>query len=201
MIISILISVKPTGRFKIPNREVMGDWATWVTGDKGHDPKILGICTKGPVSSVEEEWPIFMECLNPEKVASAVSPKTPERIFHVYLLGLVHHRLRPSLRREDWKFSIGTRAGSGNVGILLSSRKKNSAAIIELKSSEKQEHMKGDARKALQQIVDKNYRDDLRDIHFLREYGIANCDLASCLKGRYLELDDQSRLWVEKGDP
>jgi hypothetical protein len=38
------------------------------------------------------------------------------------------------------------------------------------------------------------------NIHVLREYGVASYHLASCVKGRYLELDAQSR-WVEKDDP
>jgi hypothetical protein len=77
-----------------------------------------------------------------------------------------------------------------------------SAVLIELKSSEKEEHIERDAGKALQQIVDQNYlnREDLRRASELREYGIANYHLKSCVKGRYLELNAE-RQWVEKQDP
>ena len=34
MVPSVLISTKANGRFKIPNLEVMMDWARWIIGDK-----------------------------------------------------------------------------------------------------------------------------------------------------------------------
>jgi hypothetical protein len=76
------------------------------------------------------------------------------------------------------------------------------AVLIELKSSEKQGDMEMDAKKALKQIVEMNYRnpEGLPDIHTLREYGIAGFDLSSYVEGRYLELDGQKQ-WVEKSDP
>ena len=33
MVLSVLISAKARDRFKIPNPEVMTDWARWITGD------------------------------------------------------------------------------------------------------------------------------------------------------------------------
>ena len=199
MIITVLISVKPTGQFKIPNREVMMDWARWVTG--GVESDILDICVGGHVSTFEERWPIFMQqYLDPKavaKVEGAISLKNSERIYHVYFLGLMHF-----LPPKGWDVSIKPRDGGGYIDICLISRKKGSAVLIELKSSEKPEHMARDAGKALEQIVDKNYRsqEGLPNIRILREYGIASHHLASCVKGRYLELDAQSR-WVEKEDP
>ena len=47
MIISVLTSVKPTGRFKIPNQEVMMDWARWAAGGTGSSTNILDICVEG----------------------------------------------------------------------------------------------------------------------------------------------------------
>ena len=98
--------------------------------------------------------------------------------------------------------SIEPRAGSGYTDIRLVSRKKGRAVLIELKSSEKPEHIERDALKALDQIVDKNYRNQegLPNIGILREYGIDSYHPASVVKGRYLELDVQRR-WVEKDDP
>ena len=74
--------------------------------------------------------------------------------------------------------------------------------VVELKFSDKPEHMERDASNALKQIVDQNYRNQegLPNIRNLREYGIASYHLASFVGGRYLELDAQSR-WVEKDDP
>ena len=61
MINSVLISVKPTGQFKIPNREVMVDWARWITGGVGSHTDILNICVEGHVSTFAERWPNFMQ--------------------------------------------------------------------------------------------------------------------------------------------
>jgi hypothetical protein len=201
MIISVLISVKPAGLFKIPNREVMVDWARWVTGGVESCTDILNICVEGHISTFAERWPDFMQQhLDPKTVAKArgaVSLKTPESTYQVYFLGLMHY-----LRPKGWEVSIEPRAGGGYIDIRLISRKKGRAVLIELKSSEKLEHIERDASKALEQIVDKNYRNQegLPNICILREYGIASYHLASCVKGRYLELDAQSR-WVEKDDP
>jgi hypothetical protein len=201
MIISVLIIVKPTGRFKIPNREVMVDWVRWITGGAESCTDILDVCVEGPVSTFEERWPVFMQQdLDLKIVAKAggtVSLKTPESIYQIYFLGLMH-----CLRPKGWEVSIKPRAGGGYINIRLISRKKGHAVLIELKSSKKPEHIERDASKALKQIIDQNYRNQegLPNIRILREYGIASYHLASCVKGRYLELDTQSR-WVEKDDP
>jgi len=131
------------------------------------------------------------------KVRGTVSLKTPESIYHVYFLGIMHF-----LRPKGWEVSIESRAGGGYLDIRLISSNKGRAVLIELKSSDKPEHIEKDANKALEQIVDKNYRNQegLPNIRILREYGIASYHLASCVKGRYLELDAQSR-WVERDDP
>jgi Protein of unknown function (DUF1703). len=132
------------------------------------------------------------------KVGGAISLQTtaPGSIFRVHFLGLMQF-----LRPKDWEFSIEPRAGGGFVNIPLISRKKSSAVLIELKSSEKPEHIERDANNELKQIMDKNYRNQgLPNIRSLREYGIAGYHVASCVKGQYLELDAQSR-WIEKDDP
>ena len=63
--------------------------------------------------------------------------------------------------------------------------------VIELKFSDKLEHIERDASNALKQIVDQNYQNQegLLNIRNLQEYGIASYHLASFIRGRYLELD------------
>ena len=113
------------------------------------------------------------------KTRGAISLKTPERIYQVYFLGLMHF-----LRPKGWEVSIESRAGGGYLDIRLISRKKGCAVLIGLKSSDKLEHIEKDASKALKQIVDMNYRNQegLPNIRILREYGIASYHLASCVK-------------------
>ncbi len=210
MIISVLISIKPEGvQFKIPNREVMDDWAQWITttigGDLGNNKNIVDECVKGPVNAFKQRWPDFMQHqLDPKTVATARlgganSPKTPERIYQVFLLGLIH-----DLRSKGWEVTIEARVGEGYVDIRLVSKtaKSLSAVLIELKSSEKLEHVQKDAKTALKQIEEKKYRniEGLQSVRVLREYGIACYHLKSCVEGRYMELDPQ-RQWVEKADP
>jgi hypothetical protein len=110
----------------------------------------------GHVSTFEERWPIFMQQqLDPKtvaKVQGAVSLKTPENIYQVYFLGLMH-----CLRPKGSEVSIEPRAGGGYLDIRLILRKKGRAVLIELKSSDKLEYIERDASKALKQIIDKNY--------------------------------------------
>ena len=200
MVLSILISVKSNGQFKIPNAEVMTDWARWIIGDV-KSGNILETCVEGPVSDFATKWPNFMrQQLDPKlvgKARGAISRKTLERIYHILFWGLMQ-----SLKTKGWEVSIEPRAGSGDVDIRLRHKRKGMAVLIELKSSEKPESMERDAKKAPQQIEEKNHRNSegLRDIRTLREYGITGCHVDSYVEGRYFELDGQNQ-WVEKYDP
>jgi hypothetical protein len=200
IIISILMFVKPSGKLKIPNREVLADWATWITGTVANVNDILGICTRGPVDTFAEQWPHFMQqSLHPKAVAKArgaISSKTPETVYQVFLLGLMLGR-----GLKGWEVTIEPRGGSGYIDIRLVSKETQSAVLMELKSSNKQADVERDSLAALDQIETKNYRNryGLPAIRYLREYGIACYHLESCVNGRYLELD-QSR-WVQKDDP
>jgi hypothetical protein len=201
IIISVLMSVKSTGNLKIPNREVLADWATWITGTVENVNDILGICTRGPVDEFAEQWPHFMQqSLHPKSVAKArgaISSKTPEAVYQVFLFGLILGR-----GLKGWEVTIEPRGGSGYIDIRLISKKAQSAVLIELKSSKKLEDIEKDSLAALNQIETNNYRNPygLLDIRHLREYGIACYHLESCVNSRYLELDGQ-RKWVQKGDP
>jgi hypothetical protein len=206
MLIPVLIFVKAEGdRFKIPNREVMDDWAQWIVetvgDDLGASRGIADDCTKGPVNIFQQRWPDFMQHhLSSRTVAKdrgAKSRKTPERIYQVFLFALML-----SLRVKGWEVSIEESAGEGYVDVRLVSKKTKTAVLIELKSSEKVDHIQKDAKAGLEQIETKNYRNSegLQGVHFLREYGIGCYHLKSHVEGRYLELDTQRR-WVERNDP
>ena len=194
------MSVQPCGNLKIPNREVLADWATWLTGSVANAYSILGICTRGPVDTLAEQWPQFMQqSLHPKAVAKArgaISSKTPEINYQLFLYGL----MQGGGLRKGWEVTIESRGGSGYIDIRLVSKETQSAVLIEIKSSEKKVDIERDSLAALDQIVTKNYRNRLPGIRYLREYGIACYHLESRVDGRYLELDSQSR-WVEKDDP
>jgi hypothetical protein len=201
VIISILISAKPDGLFKIPNPEVLADWGRWVStammAPDANSTDIIGECVAGSITAFARHWPDFMQQnLDPKIVAKArgaTSSKTPERIYHAYLHGLLY-----SLGGRGWEVIIEARSGASVVDIRLVSRKTRSAVLIELKSSEKREHIEGDAQKALDQIARNNYRNkvSLPHIHKLREYGIASYHLFSHVKGRDLVFAEDK--WEEE---
>ena len=173
----------------------MTDWARWTIGDVESSRDILKTCVEGPVSDFTAKWPYFMQEQLDQKLAGlkARDAVTLNRIYHTLFLGLMQ-----SLRAKGWGVSIEPRAGAGYIGIRLCNTRKRAAVLIELKSSEKQQHMEMDANKPLKQI-EKNYQnsESLPNICTLREYGIAHFRLNSYVNGRYLELDGQNQ-WVEK---
>ena len=152
MLILVLISVKPEGdQFKIPNQEVMDDWAQWIVdtvgGDLGANKDIAKECVKGPVNSFQQKWPDFMQhqlhLKSVTKGRGAKSLKTAERIYQLFLLGLML-----GLQLKGWEVNIKEQAGEGYLNI---SKSLKIAVLIELKSSEKPEHVQKDAKVALKQ--------------------------------------------------
>ena len=92
MVLSVLISAKVNGRFRIPNLEVMTDWARWIIADVEPSDNILRTCVEGPVNDFATKWPNFMQQHDPKlvsKVQGATNRKTPERIYQVLFLGLM----------------------------------------------------------------------------------------------------------------
>ena len=174
----------------------MSEWARWIVGNEVRTDVILKSCLEGPVSDFEATWPNFMQQhLHPKQTEIRGFPKkSPEKIYQVFLLGLMLH-----LRRVGWDVAVEKRAGSGFADLCLF--RGRHGVLIELKSSYSLEGMKEDADMGLEQIVSKNYRnpESLPNVRFLREYGIGCYRVDSYVKGRYLELDRGE--WVEKDDP
>ncbi len=111
MVLSVLIFAKANSKFKIPNAEVMTDWARWIISDVTSSNPILKTCVEGPVSDFAARWPNFMQQeLDPKllsKARGSVSRKTSERIYRVLFWGLLQ-----SLREKGWEVSIEPRATS-----------------------------------------------------------------------------------------
>jgi hypothetical protein len=200
MVFSLLISTQIDGGFRIPNREVMTDWARWIIGDVACGD-ILSTCVEGPISDFEAKWPNFIQqFLDPKlvsKARGAISRKTPEKIYHVLFLGLMQ-----SLTAKGWEIIVEARASGDYVDLRLVHKPKSKAVLIELKSSDKEGNLKKDANRGLEQIVRKNYRNSegLLDIRTLREYGITGYHRSSHVKGRYLELNSKTGKWVEQDE-
>jgi hypothetical protein len=133
-----------------------------------------------------------------EKERKTDSRKTPENVYQVFLFGLMQ-----SLGAKGWEVIVEARAGGGYADLRLLHKRLGKAVLIEVKSSKMEKDIEKDADRALEQIINKNYRNPvgLRNIYTLREYGIAAHHLSSCVKGRYLKLNDQATQWVETADP
>lgn len=90
------------GRYKVPNLEVMTDWARWVIGDVEFCDNILKTGVEGPISDLEAKWPKFMQqSLDPRlvtKTRGAISCKTSEKSITFYFLALCN-----PLERKDGK--------------------------------------------------------------------------------------------------
>ena len=117
MVPSVLISVKANEQFKIPNWEVMTDWARWITSNAEESwDDILMTCVEGPVSDFAKKWPNFVQQrLDPKlvgKAQGAISNKAPERIYHILFWGLMQ-----SLGARGCEVIIEPRAGEGYVDI------------------------------------------------------------------------------------
>lgn len=140
-----------------------------------------------PNEEVLSDWSNFMQSkLNPKLVAkqpSQKSKKTPERLYRVYLLGLLQ-----GLKWQGWEVNVELHSGLGYINVGLVSEQKHAGVLIEVKSSEHSQHLDRDADRALRQITDKNYQNipTHSGINYIREYGMANFHLESVVKGRYL---------------
>jgi hypothetical protein len=199
-LIPVFIERKASGALKIPNTEVLESWSQWITSSEPHVDNIFLGCINGPVSSFVDEWPSVMQAaLDPKLVAKehgAENRKTPEKLYHLFVLGVLY-----GLRLLGWDVHADARAGSGYIDVRIVSRKRQSAALIEIKSSESPELLERDADRALEQIITQNYRNQhhLEGVDYIREYGMVNFHLQSFVKGRYL-LRSRSA-WVEMDDP
>ncbi|KAH9967466.1 hypothetical protein BC827DRAFT_1174355, partial [Russula dissimulans] len=199
------LTMTKSGRLKIPNKEVLDGWLSdWITRTVADKDKILLACVDGPVSDFVDRRPSFMQAtLNAQLVTKncgALSPKIPERLYHVFLLGLLRR-----LPAFGWEADVEPewRAGHGfgfvTVDIRITSTQRRSAVLIKLNSSGESRFVERDADRALKEIESQNYNfDQLNDIDHLREYGIANFQLESVVKGRYLVRSESS--WVERND-
>ena len=100
-----------------------------------------------------------------------------ESFYHGFMVGLLNQNkmYRVKSNRESGN-------GRGDIFIYTQNRRKR-AYVLELKVSERMEHLEKDAEKALKQVVEKNYAAELKDTGFsdIVVYGIAfyrkNCEV------------------------
>lgn len=102
-----------------------------------------------------------------------------ESFYHGFMVGLLNQnkKYRVKSNRES-----GNGNGRGDIFVYTQNRRKR-AYVLELKVSDKMEHLEKDAEKALKQVVEKDYAAELRDTGFsdIVVYGIAfyrkNCEV------------------------
>lgn len=105
---------------------------------------------------------------------TAVQRDKKENFYHGILLGLLSHR-------QDWSLRSNAESGQGYCDILIKIKSISMGIVIELKYSESR-NLEAACRKALQQIEEKNYADQLMedDMATILKYGIA-CRRTACM--------------------
>lgn len=105
---------------------------------------------------------------------TAVRKEKKENFYHGILLGLLSHR-------RDWVLSSNAVSGEGYSDILIKMRRASMGIVIELKYSESK-NLEAACEKALQQIEDKNYAEQLEEDEMatILKYGIA-CHKRTCM--------------------
>ena len=96
-----------------------------------------------------------------------VQKPTKENFYHGLLLGILGYK-------ENWSVSSNRESGDGFADILIQIEDEDVGIVIEVKYAE-DGNMEKACNSALQQIVDKNYINALRqeDVHTILKYGIA----------------------------
>lgn len=196
---SILTCVKNNNLFKIPNLEVLADWAGWVVGySKSSAERILEAGLKGPVSTFIADWPEFMQReFDPKSVANqhghardhANDHENSDSAYRVWFYGLLQLR-----RARGWKVDIKARRGTSFVDIKLRHEIDGMAVLIELDPTNNPLDLEDSPLINHSNLNTK----DFEKMHTLRKYRIAGSHLDS-VDGRYLELEGQH--WVVKKDP
>ncbi len=105
---------------------------------------------------------------------TAVQKDKKENFYHGILLGLLSHR-------QDWSLRSNAESGKGYCDILIKIKSISMGIVIEIKYSESR-NLEAACQKALQQIEEKNYADQLMedDMTTILKYGIA-CRRTACM--------------------
>lgn len=105
---------------------------------------------------------------------TAVQKEKKENFYHGILLGLLSHQ-------RDWVLKSNAESGKGYSDILVKIKSISLGIVIELKYSESR-NLESACQKALEQIEEKNYADQLIDdgMTTILKYGIA-CRRNTCM--------------------
>lgn len=102
-----------------------------------------------------------------------------ENFYHGLMIGILGYR-------RDWEILSNRESGDGFSDILIETKnpKNGVGIVIELKYSDNEKKLEADSEEALQQIEDKNYKQELlnRDYQKILKYGIAFYHKQCCVK-------------------
>jgi len=156
MIISVLISIKPTADLRYPIGRLWWDGARWITGSCRILHRYSRHCVEGHISTLQKGGQIYARniLIKQSPRHKALSVSRPQRGSIKFIpMGLMH-----VLWPKGWEVSIEPQAGGGYLDIRLVSRKKGGAVLMSSNPAKSCRHIERDANKALEQIIDKNYR-------------------------------------------
>ncbi len=113
---------------------------------------------------------VLQEFINSSMSVHDIPSPEPEKSYHLFVLGLL------VLLADDYEIKSNRESGLGRYDIMIIPRKPNKLAIvIEFKKATSTENLEIGAKKALEQIKEKNYVQELKErgIKSIKLFGIA----------------------------
>ena len=145
---------------KIPNREVLGvylrfvrEWYEEALGLEDYQA-FLESLVNGNIAEFQERLKSYLD----ESISYFdLGKKTPEKVYHVFVLGLMIGL------RTNYIIKSNQEAGSGRFDVMLLPKNKSAQGIImEFKSIDDNKKLAATAKAALQQIIKHNYQSELQ---------------------------------------
>jgi len=169
-------------RLTIPNYEVSGDYSRFV--DEWYKEAIgvdqyLAFLNSLITGDMEDFQKHLINYIDQSISYFDLGQKTPEKIYHVFVLGLVVGL------RDDYLIKSNKEAGKGRFDLaLIPKDKQHAGIIIEFKSVEHEPKLKQAAKNALQQIKKQNYIAELQaqDVNQIIGIGIAFSGKKVCVQ-------------------
>ena len=164
----------------VPNREIRNIMTDHILkmfkeNVKKDGEMVNGFCDALAVGDAEKVEKIFTEYMKQTISVrdTFVRKKAKENFYHGILLGLLGFK-------TSWGIYSNRESGDGYSDICVEIDDGEIGIVIEIKYAEKGNEEK-ECKKALEQIVDKKYTDELRqsDIRIILKYGIA-CNVKHC---------------------
>ncbi len=162
-----------TATLALPNKEITLLYASLIKSifetslSLPHSASLLTALTTGDAPAFGE---LLQEFINSSMSAFDIPKNEPEKSYHLFVLGLL------VLLSKDYEVRSNRESGFGRYDIMIIPKKPNKLGIIiEFKKVSQSETLESAAGRALEQIKEKRYKQELKDrsIKQIISFGIA----------------------------